>query len=191
MDVGHFVRTGTIKQGKILSLTMRDVACVIKGKSREGKGIWKSISTGKDWREFYHSLSQYIIENAGQGMPCSSYYRTLCDFRRKTFGVGCHGQGLLFSSQLWTFVEEMTGNADGIQRPANVKKQGRDPPKERIIQQKGRSRTTNRACKEVWIRKKQNEIGRGHAGIGIPICHGIQSPPINEKIAGCSQLAKA
>ena len=78
----------------------------------------------------------------------------------------------------------MTGNADGIQRPVNVKNQVEAPPERRVIQQKGRGGTINRTRKEIWIRKKQNEIGRGHTGIGVPLCDWLQSSSIDEKIRG-------
>ena len=78
------------------------------------------------------------------------------------------------------FVEAMTGNADGVQRPVNVKNQVEAPRKEELFNRRAGVEPLIGHAKQFGLKKKQNEIRRGNALVRIPICHGIQSPSINK-----------
>ena len=87
LDVGHFVRTGTLKEGKILSLVMREVVCVVKGEGGKRERIREGLSVGEDRGEFFDSLFLYFVENERQGMPAPNNNGTLCGVRREAIGI--------------------------------------------------------------------------------------------------------
>ena len=150
-----------------------------EGEGGERQGVWASFSTGKNRRKFFDSLSLHFTENERQRMSARYYHGAWCDIRREGTGVGDDRQGVLLPGK-----HKICRGDDGQCRRSSTtgecQESGRGPPERGIIQQKSRSGTTNRTCKTIWIKKKQNEIRRGNALVRIPICHGIQSPSINK-----------
>ena len=151
-----------------------------EGEGGERQGVWASFPAGKNRRKFFDSLSLHFTENERQRMPARYYHGTLCGIRREGTGVGDDRQGVLLPGK-----HKIRRGDDGQCRRSSTtgecKESGRGPPEREIIQQKSRSGTTHRTCKTIWIRKKQNEVRRGHLGIGIPFCDRIQSSSANEK----------
>ena len=131
LDVGHFVRTGTIKSGKILSLCMRDVVCVIKGKVGKDKEFGRVFQVGRIGGNFLIPyLCTSLRMNDKECLPdvimehCAMFETPLDSV---TTDKGYYSQANI------KFVEIITGNGDGIQRPSNVKNQVEAPQKEELF----------------------------------------------------------
>ena len=132
LDVGYFVRMGTIKQGKILSLGMRDVVCVVKGKVGKEREFGRVFQLGRIGGNFLipylctslrmndkECLPQVIMEH------CAVFDEIPLD--SVTTDKGYYSQANI------KFVETMAGSADGVQRPVNVKNQVEAPQKKELF----------------------------------------------------------
>ena len=132
LDVGHFVRTGTIKSGKILSLGMRDVVCVVKGKAGKDKEFGRVFQLGRIGGNFLIPyLCTSLRMNDKECLPdIIMEHGAIFDERpldSVTTDKGYYSQANI------KFVEEMTGSGDGVQRPVNVKNQIEAPQKEELF----------------------------------------------------------
>ena len=154
LDVGHFVRTGTIKTGKILSLKMRDVVCVVKGKIGKDKEFGRVIQLGRIGGNFLipylctslrmddkECLPQIIMEH--------------CAIFSKTQQVSVSTDKGYYSEYNVDFVEAMTGSADGVQRPVNVKNQVETPQKEELYNRRAGVEPLIGHAKEFGLRKSR------------------------------------
>ena len=154
LDVGHFVRTGTIKTGKILSLKMRDVVCVVKGKIGKDKEFGRVIQLGRIGGNFLipylctslrmddkECLPQIIMEH--------------CAIFSKTQQVSVSTDKGYYSEYNIDFVEAMTGSADGVQRPVNVKNQVETPQKEELYNRRAGVEPLIGHAKEFGLRKSR------------------------------------
>ena len=131
LDVGHFVRTGTIKPGKILSLKMRDVVCIIKGKIGKDKEFGRVFQLGRIGGNF---LIPYLCTSLRMDdKECLPQIITEhCAVFSETQEVSVSTDKGYYSQSNINFVETMTGSADGVQRTANVKNQVEAPQKEEL-----------------------------------------------------------
>ena len=132
LDVGHFVRTGTLKQGKILSLVMREVVCVVKGKQGKEKEFGRVFQLGRIGGNFLipyfctssrmndkECLPQIIMEHGAV-------------FDEKPLDSVTTDKGY-YSEYNVKLVEAMTGNGDGVQRPGNIANQVEAPRKKELF----------------------------------------------------------
>ena len=131
LDVGHFVRTGTIKKGKILSLKMRDVVCIAKGKIGKDKEFGRVFQLGRIGGNF---LVPYLCTSLRMDdKECLPQVLTEhCAVFAETGEVSATTDKGYYSLSNVNFVEVMAGDADGIQRPANAKDRVEGPLKEEL-----------------------------------------------------------
>ena len=120
LDVGYFIRTGTIKSGKILSLKMREVVCVVKGKLGKEREFGRVFQLGRIEGNFlipYFCTSLRMQDKEVLPQVIMEHTDTFCE---KPLESVTTDKGY-YSGYNIEFVKEWTGSADGIQRPSNVK----------------------------------------------------------------------
>ena len=166
LDIGHFVRTGDDQAGKDSFFGYERCRLCCEGKGEQRQGVWAGFSIGEDRRELFDSLSLYFTEDERQGVLAPSYHRALCNIRRDSAGFSDDGQGLLLSGK-----HKICGG-DGREcgwssTTDEYKKSDRAPPQNKeLFNRRAEVEPLNRTRKKIWIRKKQNEIRRGHVGVG-------------------------
>jgi IS5 family transposase len=122
LDVAHFVRTNTIKPGKLLSFTMEDVICVKKGKAGKENEFGRVFQVGRIEGNFLVAYTSNSLR-----MEDKIYFQDIIQEHETIFqGVSIEtittDKGY-YSKENVALTREVSGNADGIQRPANVKDQ--------------------------------------------------------------------
>ena len=127
LDVGHFVRTNTLKPGKLFSWKMREVVCVMKGKLGKDKEFGRVFQLGRiggnflvpytctSLRRLDKECLPQILQEHGAVFP-----------KTPLESVSVTTDKCYHSDYNVHFVEEMTGDADGVQRPVNIKNQVKD-----------------------------------------------------------------
>ena len=98
---------------------------------RESFRVWQSISSGPNRWKFYCTLYEHFIKNERQGVVNSYYQGASTDIWSGSFQSVTTDKGY-YSRANVKYVEECTGNADGIQRPANIKDQVQGPQKQEL-----------------------------------------------------------
>ena len=131
LDVAHFVRTHTIKPGKILAFKLCAVACIKKGKLGKDKEFGRVFQVGRIGGNF---IVPYTCTSVR--MDDKESLPAILEEHQKIFGEDIlesvtTDKGY-YSQANVNLVKDVVGNADGIQRPANVKEQVEVPQKEEL-----------------------------------------------------------
>ncbi|MEK7484840.1 MAG: hypothetical protein AABZ60_10975, partial [Planctomycetota bacterium] len=119
LDVGHFVRTQTMKKGKILSLNLTAVACISKGKLDKKYEFGRQVQVGRIGGNYLLPLSTQVkMEDKKSLVP-------MVENHIQNFGQGCllevgTDKGFYSKKNIKT-VSAMEINTDGVQRPAPTK----------------------------------------------------------------------
>ena len=127
LDVGHFVRTNTIKPGKLFSWKMREVVCVMKGKLGKDKEFGRVFQLGRIGGNFlvpYTCTSLRMMDK--ECLPQILQEHGAIFEQTPLESVSVTTDKCYHSDYNVHFVEEMTGDADGVQRPVNIKNQVKD-----------------------------------------------------------------
>ena len=130
-DVAHFVKTNTLEKGKILSLKLKDIICIKKGKLGKAFEFGRVFQVGRIGGNFMvpYTNTSLRMEDKKSLIPIIKEHQQI-------FGPGVlqsvtTDKGY-YSRANVKYVEECTGNADGIQRPANIKDQVQGPQKQEL-----------------------------------------------------------
>jgi hypothetical protein len=125
LDVGHFVRTHTIKPGKRLAFHAQAVACIKKGKVGKPHEFGRVFQLGRIGGNFMIAFpcTDVRMQDKQSLLPAIHGHRTLFgEDQLKHVGTD---KGYYSASNIKA-IEALAINADGVQRPANIKQ--RPPP---------------------------------------------------------------
>ena len=125
LDVGHFVRTHTIKPGKRLAFHAEAVACIKKGKVGKPHEFGRVFQLGRIGGNFLIAFpcTDVRMQDQPSLLPAIHEHRTLFgEDRLKQVGTD---KGYYSASNIKA-IEALAINADGVQRPAHIKQ--RPPP---------------------------------------------------------------
>lgn len=125
LDVGHFVRTHTIKPGKYLAFHAQAVACIKKGKVGKPHEFGRVFQLGRIGGNFMIAFpcTDVRMQDKQSLLPAIHEHRTLFgENQLKQVGTD---KGYYSASNIKA-IEALAINADGVQRPANIKQ--RPPP---------------------------------------------------------------
>jgi len=125
-DVGYFVRNHTVKAGKILSLHAEEVACIPKKKAGKPHEFGRAFQLGRIGGNFLIAFTSTSVrmEDKPSLLPVIQEHREI--FGADVLQEVGTDKGY-YSTKNIRSVKELSINADGIQRPVNIKKQ---PPPE-------------------------------------------------------------
>ena len=126
LDVGHFVRTHTIKPGKRLAFHAEAVVCIKKGKVGKPHEFGRVFQLGRIGGNFLIAFACTDVRMQDQQslLPAIHEHRKLFgEDRLKQVGTD---KGYYSASNIKA-IEALTINADGVQRPAHIKQR---PPSE-------------------------------------------------------------
>ena len=190
LDVGHFVMTGCMKKNKILSLKLRDVVCVKKGKLGKEKEFGRVFQLGRIGGNFLvpyfctslrmddkENLPQVILEH-------------LFLFNPKGPLSVATDKGY-YSGYNIEFVKEMTGNADGIQRPANVKDQGGLPRIKELFNRRAGVEPLIGHAKRFGLGKSMMKSDEATLASGYRSVTGFNLHQLMRNLEGTSRLSTA
>lgn len=132
LDVAHFIRTSTIRPEKLLSFRMEDVVCIVKGKLGKVCEFGRVFQLGRIEGNFlvcYTSTSLRMNDKESLVSALKEHQEIFGEgsLRSVTTDKGYYSQSNV------NYVKELIGNADGIQRPGNVKDQVQAPRKEELF----------------------------------------------------------
>ena len=183
LDVAYFIRKNTVKSGKILSLKLKDVVCIKKGKVGKENEFGRVFQLGRIVGNFlvaYTSSSLRMVDKKSL-IPVIKEHQQL-------FGLGVlksvtTDKGY-YSHTNVKYVKDQLGNADGIQRPANIKDQVEAPQKQELFNRRAGVEPLIGHAKQFGLGKRQDEIRQGHFGFRVPLCHGLQLASINQRHRG-------
>ncbi len=125
LDVGHFVRTHTIKSGKRLAFHAEALACIKKGKVGKPHEFGRVLQLGRIGGNFMIAFpcTDVRMQDKQSLLPAIHEHRVLFGKDRlKQVGTD---KGYYSASNIKA-IEALAINADGVQRPANIKQ--RPPP---------------------------------------------------------------
>ena len=190
LDVGHFVMTGCMKKNKILSLKLRDVVCVKKGKLGKEKEFGRVFQLGRIGGNFLvpyfctslrmddkETLPQVILEHLFRFNPKGP----LSVATDKGYYSGYNVE----------FVKEMTGNADGIQRPANVKDQGGLPRTKELFNRRAGVEPLIGHAKRFGLGKSMMKSDEATLASGYRSVTGFNLHQLMRNLEGTSRLSIA
>ena len=188
LDVGHFVRTGTIKSGKILSLGMRDVVCVVKGKVGKDKEFGRVFQLGRIGGNFLIPyLCTSLRMNDKECLPdIIMEHGAIFDERpleSVTTDKGYYSQANI------KFVKAMTGNADGVQRPVNVKNQVEGHRKEELFNRRAGVEPVIGHAKKFGLGKSRMKSDEATLASGYRSVTGFNLHQLVRKLEAPPQLA--
>ena len=190
LDVGYFVRTNTIKQGKILSLGMREVVCVKKGKLGKDKEFGRVFQLGRIGGNFLipylctslrmpdkECLPQIIMEHCAV-------------FDEQPLHSVTTDKGY-YSHYNVSFVEAMTGNADGIQRPSNVVNQADPHQKEKLYNRRAGVEPLIGHAKRFGLEKSRMKSDESTLASGYRSVTGFNLHQLMRKLSSPTKLSMA
>jgi IS5 family transposase len=128
LDVGHFVRTHTLKPGKRLAFHLEALACIKKGKIGKPHEFGRVFQLGRIGGNFLMAFpcTDVRMQDQQSLLPAIHEHRTLFgEHRLKQVGTD---KGYYSASNIKA-IEALAINADGVQRPATIKQR---PPPETI-----------------------------------------------------------
>ncbi len=120
LDVAHFVRTHTLKEGKILSFNMKDVVCITKGKpgkDREFGRVWQLGRIKGNFLIAYLSTSLRMNDKQSFEAILKEHEQ---HFGKEVLSTITADKGY-YTHENIDLAKEYSGNSDGIQRPGNIK----------------------------------------------------------------------
>ena len=121
LDVAHFIRTNSIKAGKILSWHCQEVACISKKKAGKEIEFGRQVQLGRIGGNFIISFSSTEVrmeDKKSVDLVIEEHAEIFGPEVLKSIGAdkGYH------SGKNIAYAESKGINADGMQRPHNVKK---------------------------------------------------------------------
>lgn len=122
LDVGHFVRTHTIKPGKLLSFHAKALACIKKGKAGKAHEFGRVFQLGRIGGNFLIAFSSTSVrmDDKRSLLPAIHEHRDI--FGEGTIKQVGADKGY-YRAQNIKDVQALSINADGLQRPRRVKDQ--------------------------------------------------------------------
>lgn len=128
LDVAHFIRTHTIKPGKILSFHCGAVACIRKGKVGKENEFGRVFQLGRMGGNFMipFTCTDVRMEDPQSLLPAIEEHRRI--FGEEVLQAVGTDKGY-YSAHNLREVQQAGINADGIQRPRQVK----DRPPEEVV----------------------------------------------------------
>jgi len=120
LDVAHFVRTHTLKDGKILSFNMKDVVCITKGKPGKDKEFGRVWQLGRIKGNFlvaYLCTSLRMNDKKSFGSILEEHEQIL---GKEVITTITADKGY-YTHENKDLAKKYSGNSDGLQRPANIK----------------------------------------------------------------------
>ena len=190
LDVGHFVRTGTIKSGKILALKVRDVVCISKGKIGKDKEFGRVFQLGRIGGNFLIPyLCTSLRMNDKECLP--QVIMEHCAIFSETQQVSVSTDKCYYSEYNIDFVEAMTGSADGVQRPVNVKNQVETPQKEELYNRRAGVEPLIGHAKEFGLRKSRMKSDEATLASGYRSVTGFNLHQLMRNLDGFPQGATA
>ncbi|MDH4468750.1 MAG: transposase [Bacteriovoracaceae bacterium] len=120
LDVAHFVRTHTLKEGKILSFNMKDVVCITKGKpgkDREFGRVWQLGRIKGNFLVAYLSTSLRMNDKQSLGAILKEHEQ---HFGKEVLSTITADKGY-YTHENIDLAKKYSGNSEGIQRPGNIK----------------------------------------------------------------------
>lgn len=120
LDVGHFVRTHTVKPGKRLAFHAAAVACLKKGKVGKPHEFGRVFQLGRIGGNFLlaFACTDVRMQDKQSLLPAIHEHRALFG-RHQLKQVGTD-KGYYSASNIKA-IEALAINADGVQRPTNIK----------------------------------------------------------------------
>lgn len=125
LDVGHFVRTHTLKPGKRLAFHAEAVTCIKKGKAGKPHEFGRVFQLGRIGGNFLipFPCTDVRMQDQHSLLPAVHAHRTLFgEGRLKQVGTD---KGYYSASNIKA-IEALAISADGVQRPSKIKQ--RPPP---------------------------------------------------------------
>lgn len=125
LDVGHFVRTHTLKPGKRLAFHAEAVTCIKKGKAGKPHEFGRVFQLGRIGGNFLipFPCTDVRMQDQHSLLPAIRAHRALFGEQRlKQVGTD---KGYYSATNIKA-IEALTINADGVQRPSRIKQ--RPPP---------------------------------------------------------------
>ena len=125
LDVGHFVRTNTLKPGKRLAFHAQALTCVKKGKAGKPHEFGRVFQLGRIGGNFLipFACTDVRMQDQLSLLPAVNAHRTLFGADRlKQVGTD---KGYYSATNIKA-IEALFINADGVQRPSQIKQ--RPPP---------------------------------------------------------------
>ncbi len=129
LDVAHFIRTQTLKSGKILSFHSQAVTCIKKGKPGKEKEFGRVFQIGRIRGNFL-----YVLASTTLRMEDKSCLAPLIEEHARIFGkYPTHSVGAdkgYWSAKNLKVVKETKTKFIGLQSPKNIKNTGWQPEEE-------------------------------------------------------------
>ena len=126
MDVAYFIRTNSIKPGKLLSFKMEDVVCIAKGKLGKSYEFGRVFQLGRIMGNFLvcYTCTSLCMGDKESLIPVLQEHQEI--FGKNILESVATDKGY-YSKANADHVKKLTKSADGIQRPGNVKDQVKGP----------------------------------------------------------------
>ena len=120
LDVAHFIRTGSIKAGKILAFHAHEVACITKGKVHKMHEFGRVIQLGRIKGNFL-----FVLECMDTKMPDKATFPCFIEEHAQLFGRGVL-QSIATDKGYHSKANQKAAKGAriaevGIQQPANIK----------------------------------------------------------------------
>ena len=131
-DVSYFIKNHRIKEGKILSFNLKEVACFRKGKPGKENEFGRNFQVGRIGGNFLvpYSLSSVRMEDKKE-------FQNILKEHKSIFGQGVvetvTADKGYYSRENEKFLREEFGCSIGLQRPGNVKDQVEEGPQKEIL----------------------------------------------------------
>ncbi len=181
-DVKYFIRNHRIKAGKILSIKMRDVVCIIKGKEGKDKEFGRVFQLGRIGGNFlvpYTSTSLAMNDKESLPQVLSEHEEI---FGKWVLESVTADKGY-YSQKNVGIVMEKTGSADGIQRPAKVKDQVVGHQKEELYNRRSGVEPVIGHVKKFGLGKSKMKSDRATLASGYRSVLGFNLHQIQRKLA--------
>jgi hypothetical protein len=183
LDVAHFVRNHTIKTGKILSFKMREVICIKKGKVGKDKEFGRVYQLGRIGGNFLvaYTCTSLNMNDKHSLQPVIEEHQNIFGKNILTSVTADKGY---YTKKNVNFVKKSIGNADGIQRPANVKNQVAGPQKEELYNRRSGVEPIIGHAKRFGLGKSKMKSDKATLASGYRSVTGFNLHQIVRNIAG-------
>ena len=183
LDVAHFTRHHTIKSGKILSLKLRDVICVKKGKVGKDKEFGRVFQLGRIQGNFLVCYTCTSLQMNDKGS-----LKAVLQEHQKIFGKNIlesvtADKGYYSHKNIQT-AKNMVGNADGLQRPAHVKDQVVGPQKEELYNRRSGVEPVIGHVKKFGLGKSKMKSDRATLASGYRSALGFNLHQLQRNLSG-------
>ncbi len=183
LDVAHFTRNHTMRSGKILSFTMKEVVCIKKGKAGKDKEFGRVFQVGRIGGNF---LVPYTCTSLR--MNDKNELKSALEEHEEIFGKeildSVTADKGYYSQKNINFVKELTGNADGLQRPATVKDQVVGPQKEELYNRRSGVEPVIGHAKQFGLGKSKMKSDRATLASGYRSIMGFNIHQLMRNLKG-------